>query len=242
MNKLLKISSILAGACVTAGIAGYASLVISAKAQPLVSTNAPTDAVAPAKLGTPASQRNSAENIGWVFRLSGTARDDPESGRQLTTTIEFLGTVQQCDPLKAGRGGHALGIDGSGQVAKATRESQVCVPGCPGVQPPAANTVALPRSLQLSAFQGEFDRAPSEYAAQGMASTVSWQCGTRAGRVVAAAVVALACNAEDCTDDQLVNAAVFLGTETGARLAEARAFFALRSTSRASLIGSAVIP
>lgn len=173
----------------------------------------------------PAAAPDTAPN--WVFTLRSDAEDDPETARSASASIVFEGAVTACqDPYPHAQFG--LGVDRSGaSAAHARRVQRVCLPGCEG-SPPAAVTQPLARHLDLTAFQEQFDRASGEYAPEGRIASVQWECSGRATRLVAAAVVALACNSAQCDDRQVANASVYLGYDHGRSLDEAGALFALR--------------
>jgi hypothetical protein len=93
--------------------------------------------------------------------------------------------------------------------------------------------------LDLTAYQEQFDRAAGEYAPEGRIAAVQWECNGNSHRLVAAAVVALACNSAECDDVQVANAAVYLGHDRGRSLDEAQALFALRGVGAGAVVGRA---
>lgn len=236
MTRAFKSIGVVMLACLMAGLIAHWVLstvsrkdsTVSASPPPMDSSSASTSSTAMPEPPPP----------GWVFRLAASARDDPETGRALLADVHFEGTVPSC-PASSNRGGQALGVDESGGVAAASREATVCLPGCPGQVPPAPRGWAASRPLDVSAFQEEFERATSDYGPQARAAVVDWQCGAVAGRVTAAAVVALACDADACGDAQKANASVYLGAEQGHSVGPAKAFFALRSVSGQPVVGTA---
>lgn len=236
MRRAFKSVAAVVLACLLAGLIAFWGLSAVIHRDPTVSTEPMQADNSP----SPASATMAPEQPtppGWVFRLVASAKDDPEAGRMLQAAVQFEGTVPGCTN-GSDRGGQALGVDGAGGAASASREALVCLPGCTGQVPPAPRVWAASGQLEVSAFQEEFDRATADYGPQGRAAVVDWQCGAVAGRVTAAAIVALACDAEACGDAQKANASVYLGTEQGRGLSPAKAFFALRSVAGLPVVGA----
>lgn len=238
MNKSLKTTLTISGACVCAGLLAFGVLSSLIQRRPAEEVTEPREATLSRE--ALALVEPAAATVGWMFRAIAASTDDPESGRATRAKVEFLGAVGHC-PAESGRGGQALGTDTATGTALAFREARICVPGCVGMTPPAARTLSTAGRLEMTAFQDEFDRPIGEYAPQGAAAVVDWQCAGSAGRVVAAAVVALACNTDECGDEQRANASVYIASEQGKQLAAPRAIFSLRSTGNLPVLGAVAL-
>jgi hypothetical protein len=227
----------LAGTCALGLVFVLAELAAGAAGRPLLAGAAPAPAVAaPTAAIPPVARLRAPEPPYWVFRMAASAEDDPQVARAMRASIQFEGITETCaaHPPAAVSG---LGVDRSGtRPARARVERRVCVPGCEGIPPPAL-AESLQRRLELTAHQEQFDLARGEYAPDGRMATVEWQCGGRTRRLVAASVVALACNNAACDDRQAANAAVYLGYDQGRELDPAHALFPLRGTGPGLLVG-----
>jgi hypothetical protein len=243
VKKLLKTLCTVVGACFIAGVLAYfglESILASAQAaqdgrsEPLVSSPAPSLALLAAKDAQ--FQRG-----GWVFKLFASANDDPEQERALTTDIVFLGAVDACPPGDTARF-RALGVDLDGNAAKANRSAVFCVPGCASGGPPPVQHRPFSHHLDVSASQLDFDAPSGNFAPSGRLSTVEWTCGQVTNRVVAAALIALACNNSECDDGQVTNSAVTLFLDNGtkeSKLDEVKVTFELHNASDARVIAAA---
>jgi hypothetical protein len=233
------------GACLIAGLLTY-------KALSSIVGNLPNSAddVTPAAAQTSSSTASTTKSnthasaptgpqteVGWLFQLKASAQDDPETARSIVTSIQFMGEEANCTPPSP-RTQIGLAVDRNGGAVRTARAGLYCVPGCGGV-PPVPVTSPLPRHIDVTAYQDEFDRAPGEYAPEGRITTVEWRCGGRTTRLTAAAMVALACNSDSCDDTQVANAGAYLNIESGRQLDSTRALFRLHGATGANLVGVA---
>lgn len=238
MTLTYKLFSGLAAVCVLGLIWTLAEVVAQSPNQAAqaasVDTSEPRSP--PPRTPPPTAAPKAAPN--WVFTLRADAEDNPATARSASASVVFEGAVPDCnDPRPHTQFG--LGVDRTGtSAAHARREQRVCLPGCEGATP-AAVTLPLARHLELTAFQEQFDRASGEYAPEGRIAAVEWACHGTTTRLVAAAVVALACNSEACDDRQVANASVYLGYDRGRSLDEASALFSLRGVGAGAVVGRA---
>lgn len=233
----LKSTAIVTMACLLAGLIAYFGI-REFKAPPHPAKHA-TAVAATAALQALNEGVPGTTTTWWQFKLLAAAVDDPNDSRKFKTSVEFQGVADKCEgSLRAHQSD--LGVDTSGGLALAVKEVSYCVPGCAGAPPPAV-VLELGKSVSTTAFQDEFDRAPADYVPQGQVSMVEWQCdASRTYRLSAAALVALACNSDNCDDAQTSNASVALQWEQGAHLDPVSPLFPLRSLNGSPIIASTV--
>jgi hypothetical protein len=227
----------LAGVCSLGLIWALAEVVAQAPVRAAQAARLPSAAP---NIPLPAPNRHAQQAVApnWVFTLRSNAIDDPETARSVSAGIVFEGVTDTCqDPHPRAQFGLAIDRTGT-SAAHARREQRVCLPACDG-RPPATSVRPLARHLDLTAYQEQFDRAHDQYAPEGRIASVQWVCSGRTYRLVAASVVALACNSEECDDVQVANAAVQLSYESGRSLDEPQATFVLRGLGAGTVVASA---
>ncbi len=245
MSNMFRVAALLAAISALSGMAVLAGCDGHSETDAEQAAAAPV-AVSPSRATSSGAQVAPEQAVGesvettapyWLFSAKATAQDSPDEGRKTETSLAFVGVAESCLPSEQ-HGAQRTDVQAGDEAARSELSQTICVPGC-GIRPVTEPvTRPLPARLTMSAYQEEFDRAPDTFAPGGQQTTWQWTCNGKTQEVVAAADVVMACDTDACEEHQAVNAGVYVGTGESVPTQAPRAFFALKSTSGAAVVGA----